>query len=294
LAHFSIKDLEQLSGIKAHTIRIWEQRYNIINPKRTESNIRYYDVKDLKHILNISLLNEHGYKISKIAQMSQECICQEVRSIIDRPCNYSDQVQSLTMSMCDLDEVRFEKIISNNTLHHGFEKTMTQIIYPFLIKVGALWQTGATSPAHEHFISCLIRQKLIVAIDGLVYEKNPSSKKFFLFLPDDELHELSLLFAHYLLKSRQHQVIYLGQSLPYEDLHEAYKIHKPEYLLTVLTSSPPQNQVQAYLDKLSNSFKDSQLLISGFQVIGQELKLAPNIKVLYKFEDLLDLVYQLQ
>src|SRR4028119_2082894 len=159
---YSIKDLEHLSGIKAHTLRIWEQRYNIIRPKRTDTNIRYYDDTDLKLVLNISLLKEHGFKISEIARMTMEDMSQEVLSLTDKNLRYSDQIQALTLSMIDLDEERFEKIMSTNALQVGFEQTMINIVYPFLIKIGVLWQTGAISPAQEHFISNLIRQKLTV------------------------------------------------------------------------------------------------------------------------------------
>lgn len=204
---YSIRDLEQLSGIKAHTLRIWEQRYNIVSPKRTDSNIRYYDDVDLKLILNISLLKDHGFKISHIAEMSEAEMKGEIIKITSKSNSSSEQVQALTLAMIELDEERFDKIISTNVLQLGFERTMMQIIYPFLVRVGVLWQTGAIHPAQEHFISNLIRQKLIVAIDGQVVKHNPNAKKFLLFLPEGELHELSLLFANYLVKSRNHKVI---------------------------------------------------------------------------------------
>ena len=148
MGYYTIKDLEQLSGIKAHTLRIWEQRHNILHPKRTDTNIRYYDDEDLRLILNISLLKENGFKISKIAEMSKENLQEEVASITDQKFNYPIQIQALTISMLEMDENRFEKIISSNTLQHGFENTMLKIIYPFLIKIGYLWQ------AKLFFYSC--------------------------------------------------------------------------------------------------------------------------------------------
>jgi DNA-binding transcriptional MerR regulator len=195
-------------------------------PKRTDTNIRYYDDTDLKLVLNISLLKEHGFKISEIARMTMEDMSQEVLSLTDKNLRYSDQIQALTLSMIDLDEERFEKIMSTNALQVGFEQTMINIVYPFLIKIGVLWQTGAISPAQEHFISNLIRQKLIVAIDGQIMRRN-DCPKYMLFLPEGELHELSLLFANYLLRSRQNRVIYLGQSLPFVDVAGAYDIYRP-------------------------------------------------------------------
>jgi DNA-binding transcriptional MerR regulator len=282
---YSISDLEHLSGIKAHTLRIWEQRYNIICPKRTDTNIRFYDDTDLKLVLNISLLKEHGFKISEIARMTVEDMSQEVLSLTDKNLRYSDQIQALTLSMIDLDEERFEKIMATSSLQSGFEQTMINIVYPFLTKIGVLWQTGAISPAQEHFISNLIRQKLIVAIDGQITRRN-DSPKYMLFLPEGELHELSLLFANYLLKARQNRVIYLGQSMPFVDICSAYQIHKPDFLFSVITSVPNSEEVQAYIDRLAHSFPYSRILLTGYQVVAQDLRVPDNVIVIRKFRDL--------
>jgi DNA-binding transcriptional MerR regulator len=283
---FSISDLEHLSGIKAHTLRIWEQRYNIIRPKRTDTNIRYYDDTDLKLVLNISLLKEHGFKISEIARMTVEDMSQEVLALTDKNLRYSDQIQALTLSMIDLDEERFEKIMATNALQCGFEQTMINIVYPFLIKIGVLWQTGAISPAQEHFISNLIRQKLIVAIDGQIMRRD-DCPKYMLFLPEGELHELSLLFANYLLRARQNRIIYLGQSLPFADVVSAYDIYRPHFILTVITSMPGPEEVQVYLDKLAASFPKSRILVTGYQVVAHDLQIADNVIVIRKFRDLM-------
>ncbi len=291
MSTYSIKDLEHLTGIKAHTIRIWEQRYNILNPKRTDTNIRYYDSEDLKHMLNIALLNNNGYKISKIAKMNQEELFEAVLKTIDKNNNYSDQINALTVSMIDLNESQFEKIMSTNILQLGFEETMMNIIYPFLTKIGFLWQIDSINPAQEHFMTNLIRQKLIVAIDGqFSYNNNSASQKYMLYLPEGELHEISLLFAAYLIKARGNQATYLGQSLPMKDLYEAYKIHKPDFVLTVITSSPDIDHVQDYLYELSEMFKDTQLLISGYQVIGQDLDIPDNIFVITHFKYLIEFI----
>lgn len=290
MSSYSIKDLEVLSGIKAHTLRIWEQRYNLIAPARTDTNIRQYTGDDLKLLLNVSLLNQNGYKISKIANMSQEELTQEVISITDRNLKYPDQIQALTLAMIDIDEARFEKIMAKNILQFGLEKTMINIIYPFLSKIGLMWQTGSINPAQEHFISNLIRQKLIVAIDGQYNSPKPDAKKFLLFLSEGELHELSLLFTHYIVKSRQQKSIYLGQSLPFNDLVSTYNAHNPDYIVTVLTSVPGYNDVQKYVSKLSQTFKNSQILISGYQVQGQDLELDNNVSILNKIDDLIDII----
>ena len=213
MARYSIKDLEHLSGIKAHTLRIWEQRYSLINPKRTETNIRYYDQEDLKLVLNVSLLKENGYKISKIAEMEPVQLREAVITVAEKTTSFADQIYALTLSMIDMDEQRFEKIISSNTLKLGFERTMLNIIYPFLSKIGIMWTTDAINPAQEHFMSHLIRQKLIVAIDGQIPNYSKSATKYMLFLPETELQESSLLFASFLIQSRHQRVIYLGQKL---------------------------------------------------------------------------------
>jgi DNA-binding transcriptional MerR regulator len=188
ICKFSIKDIEKLSGIKAHTLRIWEQRYGILKPNRTDTNIRWYDNDELKNILNVSLLNNHGYKISKIAGLSKEEIASEVTKIVDSTSKECEQISSLIISMVEMDERRFEQIISNQILRNGFSYTIEEVIYPFLHKIGVMWHTGSINPAQEHFITHLIRQKLIVAIDGqIVIEKN-QSKKFILYLPENELH----------------------------------------------------------------------------------------------------------
>ena len=277
MAKYSIKDLEHLSGIKAHTLRIWEQRYNLIDPKRTETNIRYYDQDDLKLVLNVSLLKQNGYKISKIAEMPMEEMFQEVNQVSEKTTSFADQIYSLTLSMIDLDEQRFEKIIATNTLKIGFERTMMNVISPFLSKIGIMWLTDSINPAQEHFISNLIRQKLLVAIDGQYPTGHENARKYMLFLPDGELHELTLLFANYLIKARENKVIYLGQSMPMHDLTMAYEVYKPNYLLTVLTSRSGDMSAKAYLNKLAARFPEADILVSGNQVIGQDLELEENV-----------------
>ncbi|WP_028666980.1 MerR family transcriptional regulator [Runella zeae] len=290
MSSYSIRDLEQLSGIKAHTIRIWEQRYNIIQPKRTDTNIRTYDDQDLKLILNISLLKDNGYKISEISKLSLEEISNEVLVISDQKLSYPDQIHALTISMIDLDEERFEKIISTNFLRFGFENTMTNIIYPFLSRIGTLWMTGSIGPAQEHFMTNLIRQKIIVAIDSQVIKYRPDSKKFMLFLPEGELHEIGLLFASYIIRSHNHRVVYLGQTLPFTELMFAYDVHKPDFIFSTITSVPSNDEVQPYVDRLCKQFPDSKILLTGYQVIGQDIQLEPNATIINKTSDLVELL----
>ena len=289
MSDYSIRDLEHLSGIKAHTLRIWEQRYDILRPKRTDTNIRTYDDQDLKLVLNISLLKDHGYKISEIARMSRDEMHQEVIHISEKQLNYPDQIHALTIAMLDLDEDRFEKIINTNILQFGFENMMVNIIYPFLGRIGTLWMTGSIGPAQEHFITNLIRQKIIVAIDGQLNRLRPGSKKFLLYLPEGELHELSLLFADYIIRARQHKVVYLGQSLPFNELIFAYDVHKPEYIFSAMTTVPGSDEVQSYVYRLGRQFPDSQILLTGYQVIGQDLDLPDNVSVVANVRELVQI-----
>lgn len=294
MTYYSIKDLEHLSGIKAHTLRIWEQRYNLVQPKRTDTNIRYYNDDDLKLILNVSLLKEHGFKISAIAKMEEEDMQRKVLSITQKSDRHTDQVQGLTLAMIDMDEERFEKIIATSTLQIGFEKTMVNIIYPFLIKIGALWQAGSINVAQEHFISNLIRQKTIVALDGQINTQDSHAKKYLLFLPNYENHELGLLFANYLVRARNQRVIYLGCSLPYEDLVTTAQHYHPDFLISIFTSYPARKDVQKYVNKLSEDFPDKVILLSGSQIIAQPVDIPDNIYVFKKMTDLIDFIEEYQ
>jgi len=292
VSNYSIKDLEQLSGIKAHTLRIWEQRYNLLSPKRTDTNIRYYDDADLKLILNVAVLNSNGFKISKIAAMSPVDISEEIIKLTDRSLDYNDQIQALTICMIEMDEDRFEKVLSTIILKMGFEDTVLNVVYPFLTKIGVLWQTGSISPAQEHFISNLIRQKLIVAIDGEL--SNSLGKTFMLFLPEGELHELSLLFSSYLIKKYGHKVIYLGQSTPKADLISVYRTQKPDFLLTVITSSLTGDKVQDYLNMLGKEFAKSEIFVSGLQALEQSLNIPSNIRLLTYAKEIKNVLVQME
>ncbi|WP_299820974.1 MerR family transcriptional regulator [uncultured Pontibacter sp.] len=278
MAQYTIKELEHLSGIKAHTIRIWEQRYNILCPKRTETNIRYYDDADLKAILNISLLNERGYKISKIAQMQPEQIMQTVQQLCDESCRGSHHISTLVKAMVDMDEEAFERTLSTAALQLGLKETMNEVINPFLTKIGILWQTGNITPAHEHFVSNLIRQKLIVAIDGQVVRTQEDAPVYILYLPEGELHELALLYINYLLRSSNKKVVYLGQNLPFEDLEKTYKQFKADCICTVLTSYPEREQVQAYINQLSATFPECTIYMYGHLVQNEQLTFPDNVK----------------
>lgn len=290
MAVYSIKDLEKLSGIKAHTIRIWEQRYGIVLPQRTKTNIRYYQDNDLKKILNIALLNKNGIKISKIAQMSEQEIADKVAAISEINFEYNTQLDALTLSMIEMDEFKFDRIIRTNIRQLGFEKTMLDIIYPFLDKLGLLWLTGSINPVQESFMSNLIRQKIICAIDNEPLVVGPDVEKYLIYLPEGESQELSLLVMHYIVRSRRKQVIYLGQNITIEDLKDAYNINKPDYIFTMITESYAHQPVQRYIDRLSDSFPDCKILLSGYQVAVQNVTPSENTHILKSLDETIQFI----
>ncbi|HAN18634.1 MAG: hypothetical protein A2X13_13600 [Bacteroidetes bacterium GWC2_33_15] len=266
MAKYSIKELENLSGIKAHTIRIWEKRYNIIKPDRTDTNIRYYCDTELKRLLNIAILNRHGIKISNIAHLSDSELTDKVVSISSDPSDAENNIENMVVAMVEMNENRFEKILSRYIMHEGFENAVIKIIFPFFEKIGLLWQTGSINPAHEHFVSNLFRQKLMVAIDNLIVTDNINAKKFVLFLPEGEYHELGLLFYYYLVKKSGKLVYYLGSSVPYNDVVETGKMIKSDYFFTSITSSLNGTKAVDYLNKLSKEFPFQTIFITGLQV----------------------------
>ena len=285
--------MEKLSGIKAHTIRIWEQRYDIVQPKRTQTNIRYYEDEDLKLLLNIALLNKNGIKISKIAKMDKDEIAEKVSAISEINFENATQLDALTISMIEMDEYKFDRIVSTNIEQLGFERTMLEVIYPFLEKLSVLWLTGSINPAQENFMSYLIRQKIIVAIDKEPLATGKHVKKFVIYLPEGEKQELSMLFMHYLVKSRRHQVIYIGQEMSLTDLKDTYDIHKPDYIFTMISETFTKEPVQNYVDKMAETFTESQVLLSGYQMVAQDVKPGKNITILKSLHQMITFLDQL-
>ncbi|HYE53807.1 MAG TPA: MerR family transcriptional regulator, partial [Chitinophagaceae bacterium] len=214
---FTIRDLENLSGIKAHTIRIWEQRYSFLKPKRTQTNIRYYSNEELRIILNIALLNKYGYKISHINRMSEDELTRHILAL-DTPEAVQDRiVYNLIQAMADMDMDRFETVLDQFIFSRGIDNAIIQVIFPFLERIGILWMTGHINPAQEHLVSNVIRQKIMVGIDGAL-SRFTSRCTVLLFLPENEHHELGLLYINYLLKKRGVRTLYLGADVPAKDL----------------------------------------------------------------------------
>jgi DNA-binding transcriptional MerR regulator len=277
MAHYSIKDLEKLTGIKAHTLRIWEKRYDLLEPKRTITNIRSYDDEDLKKILNVALLNRNGIKISRIAEFDDAEIADKISELSVQNPDIANQIDKLVISMIELDEKKFSKVISKAAHQLGFEDTVLRLIYPFFEKVGVLWQTGVINPAQEHFVSNLIRQKLIAAIDKLAVNENPDAKSFIIYLPEGEMHEISLLFFYYLAKKRGQTVVYLGQSVPFNDIVTVALIKPCDYLLTAFSSTFSGIDINAYLENLLQSFPKQNILFSSFDYENMPSRFPDNV-----------------
>lgn len=266
---YSIKDLEKLSGVKAHTLRIWEKRYNILNPKRTPTNIRYYLDDDLKLILNIALLNRHGIKISKIARMKKDQIQKKVAELTDVDESFEGQLDSLTISLIELDEEKFGRLLTRSIEQQGFEFTMMEVIYPLLDKLAMMWVTGSIKSIHEKFVSELIKRKCISQIDGL---KVRHQETVLIYLPTGETNELSLLFLHYLIKKAGYKVINAGADIQLDELAEVHDICHVDYVCTIINEARSNPDINEYLNRLCAAFPDSRILLSGMQALNREIR----------------------
>ncbi|MEP7250762.1 MAG: MerR family transcriptional regulator [Ginsengibacter sp.] len=287
---FTIKDIENLSGIKAHTIRIWEQRYSFIKPKRSETNIRYYTNEELKTILNIALLNKYGYKISHIDKMSPESMAENVLSLTDAEAKEYLLINTLLECMVDYDMEKFEALLDNAFSVSGIEKTILKIIFPFLEKVGILWLTNHVNPAQEHLVSNIIRQKIIVGIDT-VKMKQKKLMTVCLFLPESEYHELSLLLVFYLMKKKSVNVIYLGAHTPFKELDNVILNKKPDYLYTHITSASQNFNFEKFLSQIHKQFGNYRFIVSGKFTTTYKKAIPPKIifkKSLAEVKDFID------
>lgn len=295
MVRYSIKDLEKYSGIKAHTIRIWEQRYQLLAPQRTETNIRYYDEEQLKYLLNVSLLIENGYRISQICSFSDEEFAGKIRESMKAAHKTADDhainamINGLVLAMLELDENRFEKIISSGLLKLNFESILVKVIYPFLQRIGVMWRTGEVTSAQESFIYQLIRQKVIVGIDGLPFPKN-SAEKYMLFLPKTEFNDLLILLFTYVLKNRGRQCVYLGADILFNDLIQVAKISKPDTLLTFVKAPASKIDTQAYIYKLSETFPDKNILLTGNPYFMEELEYPRGVLLIPTISELIQML----
>lgn len=289
---YSISDIEALIGIKAHTIRAWEARYNLVPTKRTATNIRYYDEEDLKQLLNIVTLNENGYKISKIAGMSKMQIADLVSQLQADYGNENTQVLHLSEATLQFDEQAFKDILKGCIDERGLVDTMDIVLFPFMKRVGMLWQTGAIDPSHEHFASNLIRERIIVEIDQLKIKVRDDSKRFLLFLPEDEMHETGLLFARYLLKRCGMETLYLGQEIPYADLKKVISSYKPDYAFVVLTSLNLGKDLNKILKKVTD-YINVPLLVAGSLISEFDILVHEQIRPLKNVCDIVEFLEEL-
>ena len=292
MTKFTIKDLENLSGIKAHTIRIWEQRYSFLKPSRTNTNIRYYSNDDLKTILNISILNKYGYKISHINNMSVNDVQARVAELNLAGAQQERIVNELIKVMVDLDISGFEKIIDKQIAANGIEKVILRIIFPFFERIGILWQTGHINPAQEHLTTNIIRQKLIVGID----QAKPVLKmkrSFLLFLPEREHHELGLLLVYYLLKKRGAEVFYIGANVPLKDAQFVNDTKKPDFIYIHLTSTSPGFNFEKFIRQTSEKISKPKIIISGFPTHGYKKVLPKNVEFKHSLVELIEFISSL-
>lgn len=286
---FTIKDLENLSGIKAHTIRIWEQRYSFLKPARTGTNIRFYSNEELKKILNVALLNKYGFKISHIDRMNEAEMKERILSLNQLEAQQERIVNGLIQNMIDLDMDGFENTLNNFIAVKGIEKTIFQIIFPFLEKIGILWMTNHIVPAQEHLVSNIIRQKLIAGIDT-ISNRVRLNKTVLLFLPEGEYHELGLLFMNYLLKNRGVNTIYLGCSVPVNDIEYVLKLKHPDYIYTHLTTVGPKFNFDKFIAAVNKKFADIPVVVSGQLTHTYEKKIHPPIHFKKSYSEVMEFV----
>jgi len=276
VGYYTINELEAISGIKAHTIRIWEQRYDLLQPERTDTNIRRYTDRDFKKLLNTVSLMRYGLKISKIGLLTYEEIEAEVRKYQHQESgNYEAWINSMVVAMINYDEEEFEKIYTQLAMRFGLRDVFINVIYPFLRKIGYLWLSEGLMPAQEHFASNLIRQKLFSVIDDLTVDRT-KKEVFILFLPDNEDHEIPLLFSSWIIQSFGYKVVYLGQRLPLENLVETVKQTSATHLVTFFISSLNAPKIQKQLDEISEKFSDLTIYFSGNEFTLSNINIPSN------------------
>jgi DNA-binding transcriptional MerR regulator len=289
---FSIKDLENLSGIKAHTIRIWEKRYNVLEPMRTESNIRYYDLASLQKLLNITLLHNHGYKISKISKYPEETIPSLVREIISEKSAKHHAINAFKIAMMNFDQTLFFNTYNSLLSEKSFREIFYDVFIPLMNEIGLLWQTDTITPAHEHFITYLIKQKVLINTEKLQnVEPIKTDKVFVLYLPLNEIHELGLMYLNYEIVFHGYKSIYLGESVPMESLKDIKKYFDNIVYISYLTVEPNKDLVNNYVNKINTEILDetSELWLLGRIVeFIDTTKLSTNIKIHHSISELVN------
>lgn len=293
MGRFSISDLEQLSGVKAHTIRMWEQRYGLLQPVRTATNIRTYSDDDLRRLLNVTTLCGRGQRISQVARLSDAEISAAVLACSDDAHDYHRQVNALLAAMLGFDEPRINQLFTDAVHQLGFEAMMLRVAYPLLQRIGLMWLAGTVDPAQEHVLSQLLRQKIIAATDALPLVP-ATAPRWVLFLPTDELHELALLFMNYALRARGHHTLYLGQNVPTFALGPLATAYRPDAVVAVLTSQPERGRVAEFARDVQAQCPGAQLVLYGSLARQEGLQLPPNCVAPVLITDFLELVTAFQ
>lgn len=288
---FSIKDLENLSGVKAHTIRIWEKRYNLLKPKRSKTNIRHYDLNNLQKLLNISFLNSNGFKISKIAALDETELAPKTRELAFMGKNDSQAIVAFKLAMLNFDQILFYNTYNSLLEEKSFRTIFYEVFIPLLFDLGMLWQTNTISPSHEHFLTVHIKQKILVHIERLQStDPRPSTKTVVLFLPENETHDLGLLFINYEILSLGYHTIFLGENIPLNNLKYINKLYDDIIYISYFTIKPSNNDIYDYLKIFSEEYlsvnKNSAKLI-GHRIRNLNPENVPKNIMLYdKIEDL--------
>lgn len=284
---YSIKDLENLCGIKAHTIRMWEKRYGILQAKRTETNIRYYNEEDLRKALNLCILYRSGFKISKLAAMTEQEINEKVALETEVQLAFENSLDALSISMLDLDEYKFENILNHHIDQTGFDETMETVLYPLMDKIGVMWLAESIHSIHETFVMNIISRKLEAEIDRIPIANNDDKPKFLLYQPIGEEEDLSIKYTNYLLKKAGHRVLNLGDNIATEKLIASCKLYKPDYVFTVINSEKYENTLCDYVNEIDAAI-DSKLVVAGAQVRKNKLKNSQDCEVLSGLSDVVE------
>ena len=267
---FSIKDLENLSGIKAHTIRIWEKRYNVLEPMRTDTNIRFYDLSCLQKLLNITLLHDYGYKISKISKMPEEKIPSLVREIISQKSAKHHAISSFKMAMMNFDQTLFASTYNNLLSEKSFKEIFYDVFIPLMNEIGFLWQTDTITPAHEHFLSYLVKQKLLINTEKLLLVAPTKTDKIFvLYLPMNEIHELGLMYLNYEIISKGYKTIYLGESVPTANLKSLKNYFDNIVFVCYATVEPNAAEINQYIKTIEDEVLEES---SSLWILGKTLE----------------------
>jgi MerR family transcriptional regulator, light-induced transcriptional regulator len=284
MSSYSIKQLELVSGIKAHTIRMWERRYNLFLPQRTNTNIRRYNESDVQLILNISLLLRNGYKISKLSTKSLEEITElTLQNATKISPSKENDLEPLLLSLFSFDQSSFKAILKKKIVDRGLESTYEELILPLFYRIGILWQTGMIATTHEHFVTSIVKHIIISNYESLKEPKDNSSL-FLFFLPEGEYHEIGLLFYAYAAKKMGFRTFYLGQSTPVEDVIKTSKLIKPAIIFTSTSSSISKINLSDFSKHVRKSIPKCQLFVTGYKANQDKFKIPKEITLISSIE----------